>query len=87
MGRRGSEKPANVISPATRSDLSSSSYRWGRVTTMQSLISPWQKRMVAKRMIRISRTVNSLLSRLCVIWSARSGGWVVSSESPTSPRG
>ena len=75
MGRRGSEKPAKAPAPGTWLDLSSSSSssRCGRVTSMQRRISPWQNKIVVKRMIRISRTVNSLFSRLRVIESARSG--------------
>lgn len=72
IGRRGSENPANAITPGKGDDCRSSSSRRGRVTSMQSLMRLWQKKMVVKIMMRIRRMESSLLTMLPVIERARS---------------
>jgi hypothetical protein len=54
---------------------SSSAERFGRRVSRHRRMRPWQKKMVAKRMISMSRTVNSLLLMFLVRDSARSVMW------------
>lgn len=72
IGCRGIAYPPGPYICLSALRRSSSEERLGRRMSRQRRMRPWQKKMVAKRMMRMSRTVNSLLLMFLVRDRARS---------------